>query len=303
MLPNSRSPGLGLLARAVDVVEDPADLRAREVGRQRQAGLLPEAVLAAVARRARRRACRCGCPARRSRCGPARRSFLSHTTAVSRWLVMPRPAMSSALAPAASSASSMTSCDARPDLLRVVLDPARLGEDLLVLLLGDARRPRRRGRRSCTACSWCPGRGLLRTSATVRSLRLVALSRAKASAAAPHHQERMRRRPRVLVARAALAEVARAALAGDQRDRRLMPSSAASAARSSAPATSVSSPAPRSASAAGPSASSIVLSPGSALPRALDALDARVAARRRSRPVSSSDLPAADWPICRNNVP
>ena len=36
--------------------------------------------------------------------------FLSHTTVVSRWLVMPRPEMSSALAPAASSASSMTSC-------------------------------------------------------------------------------------------------------------------------------------------------------------------------------------------------
>ncbi len=36
--------------------------------------------------------------------------FLSHTTVVSRWLVMPRPEMSSALAPADSSASSITSC-------------------------------------------------------------------------------------------------------------------------------------------------------------------------------------------------
>ena len=33
----------------------------------------------------------------------------SHTTAVSRWLVMPTPAMSSALAPAAEIASSTTS--------------------------------------------------------------------------------------------------------------------------------------------------------------------------------------------------
>ena len=40
--------GLGLGARAVDVVEDPLDLRPGEVGRQRQAGLGAEAVLAAV---------------------------------------------------------------------------------------------------------------------------------------------------------------------------------------------------------------------------------------------------------------
>ncbi len=35
--------------------------------------------------------------------------FLSHTSVVSRWLVMPTPAMSSALAPASLIASSMTS--------------------------------------------------------------------------------------------------------------------------------------------------------------------------------------------------
>ena len=34
----------------------------------------------------------------------------SHTSAVSRWLVMPTPAMSSALAPAEDIASSTTSC-------------------------------------------------------------------------------------------------------------------------------------------------------------------------------------------------
>ena len=40
--------GLGLLARAVDVVEDPADLRPREVRRQRQADRRAEPVLTAV---------------------------------------------------------------------------------------------------------------------------------------------------------------------------------------------------------------------------------------------------------------
>ena len=50
MLPNSRSPDSALLGGAVDVVEDPADLRPGEVGRQRQADLLLEARLAAVAR-------------------------------------------------------------------------------------------------------------------------------------------------------------------------------------------------------------------------------------------------------------
>jgi hypothetical protein len=42
----------------------------------------------------------------------------------------------------------MTSFERVPDLHRVVLDPARLRVDLLVLFLVDADHPRRSGRRS-----------------------------------------------------------------------------------------------------------------------------------------------------------
>ena len=68
MLPNSRSPDSAFSRGAVDVVEDPADLRAREVGRQRQADLSPGSGPARRPWRTRRRACRCACPARRARC-------------------------------------------------------------------------------------------------------------------------------------------------------------------------------------------------------------------------------------------
>ena len=47
-VPEHEIAGLGLFPRAVHVVEDPADLRPGEVGRQRQADLLPEAILASV---------------------------------------------------------------------------------------------------------------------------------------------------------------------------------------------------------------------------------------------------------------
>ena len=49
MVPKRMSPRLGALAQALDVVEQPADLRAGEVRGQRQAGLAAEAVLADVA--------------------------------------------------------------------------------------------------------------------------------------------------------------------------------------------------------------------------------------------------------------
>jgi len=60
----------------------------------------------------------------------------SQTTAVSRWLVIPTAARSVALILALSSAPVMTSWQ-RVDLGRIVLDPAGLREDLLVLLLVD----------------------------------------------------------------------------------------------------------------------------------------------------------------------
>src|SRR3954447_12046077 len=80
-----------------------------------------------------------------------------------------------------------------------------------------------------------------------------------------------------------------------------MPSRAASAARPSAPATS-SPPSSFRASSAGPSASSIVLSPRSALPRLIT--PCTPASRASVKPArSSSALPAAAWPICMNRVP
>ena len=48
IVPNTTSPRLRALAQARDRVEQPADLGTREVGRQRQAGALPEAVATAV---------------------------------------------------------------------------------------------------------------------------------------------------------------------------------------------------------------------------------------------------------------
>ena len=87
--------GLRLLPGALDVVEDPADLRAGEVRRQRQAdlGLVP---VGAAAERTQLvdDASASGCPARRSRCRPARRWSGPRPRAVSRWLVMPTAAMS-----------------------------------------------------------------------------------------------------------------------------------------------------------------------------------------------------------------
>src|SRR3954453_567955 len=80
-----------------------------------------------------------------------------------------------------------------------------------------------------------------------------------------------------------------------------MPSRAASAARPSAAATSSPSSCLR-ASSAGPSASSIVLSPRSALPRLIT--PCTPASRASVKPAtSSSDLPVAAWPICMNSVP
>ena len=57
------------------------------------------------------------------------------TTVVSRWLVMPSAARSLACRPCAFSAVWMTELRALPDLDRVVLDPAGLRQDLLVLEL------------------------------------------------------------------------------------------------------------------------------------------------------------------------
>ena len=84
---------------------------------------------------ARRTCPRCGGPARRWRCAPAWPFARSHTTVVSRWLVMPMPAMSLAVEPGVGESAAADLDGGAPDLLRVVLDPAGLGEDLRQFLL------------------------------------------------------------------------------------------------------------------------------------------------------------------------
>ena len=91
------------------------------------------------ARRPVRAAISAPCPARSSRSQTAavRRSCQtmalwiarpvrrSHTTTVSRWLVMPSAAMSAAASPAAASACRAVASTVGPDLLGIVFDPAR----------------------------------------------------------------------------------------------------------------------------------------------------------------------------------
>ena len=103
----SRAPG--------DVVEDPADLRAGEVGVEDEAGLLAEERL--VAGRLRRSQRPGGAPVLpddRVVDGPP--GPRSQTTVVSRWLVMPIAAMSPAASPARATASAATRGLRRPDL-------------------------------------------------------------------------------------------------------------------------------------------------------------------------------------------
>jgi len=126
--------GLCLLPDSVDVLQDPLDLRAREVGRDRKPCLRPEAVLASV--RDQLVADRVGAgvlPDDRVVDGPpvgavpdhGRLTLVGHTDRGDvRRLDLVEPRANDLLG-------------ALPDLHRVVLDPARLRVDLLVLLLID----------------------------------------------------------------------------------------------------------------------------------------------------------------------
>ena len=125
---------LGPIARAIDVVEDPADLRAREVGRQRQADLLAEAILAAVGRQLVDELVRAGVlPHERVVDGLARVAVPHH-----RGLALVGDAQRGDVVRARPGRLEGLVEDllrARPDLLGVVLDPTGLRIDLLVLLL------------------------------------------------------------------------------------------------------------------------------------------------------------------------
>ena len=136
-VPEQQVARLGPVRGALDVVEDPAHLGAGEVGGDRQAGL---GAGSGPGRRRPSACCRsgpCGCPARRSRCRPALPVVLSHTTAVSRWLVMPIAASSSLVMPADLSASPTTSSVRLQTSAGSCSTQPGFGIDLLVLLLGD----------------------------------------------------------------------------------------------------------------------------------------------------------------------
>ena len=138
MLPKSRSPASALARGARDVVEDPLDLRPGEVGGQRQAGLgrkrsWPPSLASSLQMRV-------GAGVLPDD-GVVDRlaGLLSQTTAVSRWLVTPDRGDVRALMPAFCSAPLITSWQRVQISSGVVLDPARLRVDLLVLLLVDRR--------------------------------------------------------------------------------------------------------------------------------------------------------------------
>ena len=174
---------------------------------------------------------------------------------------------------------SMTSCVRSQISMRVVLDPPGLRIDLLVLLLID------RDDLPAVVEDHEPGAGrsLVDRCCVLRHPLHLLIDRH--SAGGPRlggglEQQIGRRRARVLVPGASLAEVARAALPGDERGRRFIPSSAASAdllSASSKEAPSASAAAK--ASLAGIRASTIVLSPGSAFPRICTPFDRRVERR------------------------
>ena len=169
-VPEDDVPALGALADAGDVVDDPLDLRAGEVGRERQADLLAGTGPGRRRGRARRRCDRCACPATRSRCAPACPVLRFQTTVVSRWLVMPTAARSDGGQAALLEGALHHLLRALPDLRRRVLDPAGLREDLLVLLLIDRDRPCPRGRTPCSGCWSSPDRSRQRTSTWMRLL-------------------------------------------------------------------------------------------------------------------------------------
>ena len=148
---------LGALARARDMIEQPGDLGAGEIGVEHQAGLRRDRRLVRRRPSAARRCRRCGGPARRWRCGSAWPVARSQTTVVSRWLVMPMAAMSCAATPAFCSASRQVATR-RPDILRIVLDPAGGRESAAGIPAARRRRSRCRRETRSRATRSCPDR-------------------------------------------------------------------------------------------------------------------------------------------------
>ena len=82
----------------------------------------------------------------------------SHTTVVSRWLVMPMAAMSFAVEAGLLHRLAAGRHGRGPDILRLVLDPARGRKMLREFLLRRARRWRCRRETRWRARRWCPDR-------------------------------------------------------------------------------------------------------------------------------------------------
>ena len=137
MVPNSTSPASARARAPWRIVQQPADLRAGEIGRQRQAARGPGTGPGPPRRPARApgRSVRVSCQTMALCTGlPVARS---HRTVVSRWLVMPTAARSLGLDPRLGQRALGDLRDIGPDLSRVVLDPAGAREDLFVFLLVD----------------------------------------------------------------------------------------------------------------------------------------------------------------------
>ena len=156
---------LRALARAGNVVEQPRELGAAEIGVDHQPGALADQALARRPRAAPRTARRCAGPARRWRCAIGSPVCRSQTMVVSRWLVMPIAitSLSRNVAPCAAlrarrraawRRSRVGSCSTQPGCGKIWRN-SRCAER------HRCRRPRRRGSR---ASWWCPDRGRGRTS-------------------------------------------------------------------------------------------------------------------------------------------
>ena len=166
--------------------EQPLELRCREVRVEHEArcargrGEVTGRRRSSSQRAAVRRSCQ---TIARCRGSPVRRS---QATTVSRWLVMPMAATGAA--PTRPTTSASVAATAVPDLVGVVLDPARLREVLGELAVRRRRRGgRRRTRRGC-ARRWCRRRWRSRT---------------------PRHRHRRRRGQRRLLGRRSVAATAR----------------------------------------------------------------------------------------------
>ena len=149
---------LGAFARAGDVVEDPGDFGAGEIGIEIRPVLRRDRGLVAFGLQSRRRCRRCGGPARRWRGGSPCRCARSHTTVVSRWLVMPIAAMSLAVDAGLRQRLAADGDASRSRCPRARARPSRRPENAAGIPAARSRRSRCRRETRWRARRWCPDR-------------------------------------------------------------------------------------------------------------------------------------------------